>query len=322
MRPKISGLLHDHVDGSAALVGIIEELYGMAGKPVPFPSLSAWRAFFRDPYEDIVKRFNTVTGVLQSAEALKLAGFAYGRHRAAEGYSYVEAKFAPQYHVFGGLSLTDAVAAMYDGLKRADAAGGIWILLVVCIGRVADADTGVAIARIALDYDGEVALDLVCDEANHPPEKHRRAFDLTYGTKVKRDCHTGEWVSKEPAATYRRRLLENVRTSVHVLRSDGLGHAIPLIDDPELVRFVAANGIRVSGCPASYVHSGLIKDQRELGIDRLLDSGVIYTINPDDDLFLPPMDEVIASCDAAYGFTAEQAAQLERNVRLGAFAAR
>lgn len=320
MRPKISGLLHDHVDGSAALVGIIEDLYRLAGRPFPFPSLSVWRAFFQDPYEDIVKRFNTVTSVLQSAEALRLAGFTYGKHRAAEGYRYVEAKFAPQYHVFGGLKPAEAVAAMYDGLKRAESECGIRILPTVCIGREADADTGVAIARIALEYDGEVALDLVCDEANHPPEKHRRAFDLTYGTKVKRDCHTGEWVSKEPAATYRQRLLENVRTSVHVLRSDGIGHAIPLIDDPELVRYVAANGIRVSGCPASYVYSGLIKDQRELGIAEMLDRGVIYTINPDDDLFLPPMEEVIASCDAAYGFTAEQAAKLERNVQLGAFA--
>ena len=116
--------------------------------------------------------------------------------------------------------------------------------------------------------------------------------------------------------------MENIRTSVRVLRADGLGHAIPLIDDPELVKHVAANGIRVSGCPASYLQTGLIKDARELGITELLDRGVIYTLNPDDDLFLPPMEKVLAVCDAAYGFTAEQCAKLERNVWLGAFAKR
>lgn len=320
MKPKIEGLLHDHIDGSAALVGIIKELYALAGKDFPFPSLEAWRAFFQDPYEDIVRRFSTVTSVLQTKEALQLAGFAYGKYRAEQGYRYVEAKFAPQYHVFGGLKMEEAVAAMHDGLKRAEGLCGIKTLPVLCINREADPDTGVQIARLALDYDGEAALDLACDEAGHPPEKHRRAFDLTYGTNVRRDCHAGEWVDKEPAATYRQRLLANVRTAVYVLRCDGVGHAIPLADDPELVGYVAANGIRISGAPASYLHSGLIGDLRELRIDELLDRDVIYTLNCDDDLFLPTMEETIALCDAAYDFTAEQATKLERNVWLGAFA--
>ncbi len=243
MKPKIIGLLHDHIDGSAALVCVIEDLYRLAGKKFPFRSLIEWREFFRDPYEDIVRRFSTVTSVMQTAEALRLVGYAYGRHRAQEGYEYVEAKFAPQYHVFGGLSMAEAVAAMYDGLMAAEADHGIRILPMLCIGRETDADTGLVVARIALEYDGEVALDLACDEANHPPEKHQAAFDLTYRTKVKRDCHTGEWVAGEPVATYRERLLENVRTSVYTLRCDGISHAIPIIDDPELVKYVADNGI-------------------------------------------------------------------------------
>ena len=320
MKPKIEGLLHDHIDGSAALVGVIEDLYRLAGRPFPFPSIGAWRSFFQDPYEDIVKRFATVTGVLQSAESLRLVGRAYGRHRAAEGYRYVEAKFAPQYHVFGGLSLDEAARAMYDGLKQAEKECGIIILPVLCIGREASPGTGVRIARICLDYGGEVAMDLACDEAGHPPEKHLPAFRVTCGTCVKRDCHAGEWVAREPAATYRQRLLANVRTAARVLKADGIGHAIPLADDPELVAYVADQGIRITGCPASYVRSGLIADPRELRIDELLDRDVIYTLNADDDLFLPPMDQVIADADRAYGFTADQAAKFERNVWLGAFA--
>lgn len=320
MKPRIDGLLHDHIDGSAALVGIIEDLYRMAGRPFPFSSLKAWQEFFRDPYADIVRKFGTVTSVLQTAEALTLTGYAYGRHRAAEGYRYVEAKFAPQYHVLGGLKMAEAVAAMSAGLKAAEKDHGIRILPMLCIGRETDADTGVEVARIALDYDGEVALDLACDEANHPPEKHLKAFKLTYRTRVKRDCHAGEWVAREPAATYRQRLLANVQIAVYVLRCDGISHAIPLADDPFLVKYVVDNGIRVSGCPASYLYSGLIGDLRDLRLGELLDSGVVYTLNADDDLFLPPMPEVVAACDAAYDFTAAQAARIERNVRLGAFA--
>ncbi len=320
MKPIIRGLHHDHIDGSVALVGIIGELYQLAGVPFPFPSIEAWRDFFRDPWEDIVKRFSTVTSVMQSAEALRRAGYAYGCHRADEGYLYVEAKFAPQYHVFGGLSLAQAVAAMYDGLKKAEGERGIRILPQVCIGREASPELGVEIAKVVLGYEGEIALDLACDEAGHPPEKHLPAFRLTWGTPVRRDCHAGEWVAREPEATYRQRLLRNVRTAVFDLRCHGIGHAIPLADDPMLVDYVAATGVRVAGCPASYLRGGLIPDIRALRIDELLARGVIYTLNADDDLFLPPMTEVVEVCQQAYGFTADERRKLETNVWRGAFA--
>ncbi|MFA6603798.1 MAG: hypothetical protein WCT10_03055 [Patescibacteria group bacterium] len=317
----LKGTHHDHIDGSRAVSDIIDDLYRLAGKDFPFPSVEAWLAFFQNPQEDIVKRFNTVTSVLQSTEALELLGYAYGRRRAAEGLKYVEAKFAPQYHVFGGLAMAAVAKAMISGLRRAECASSIRILPVICIGREADPATGVKIARIALEYDGEAALDLVCDEANHPPEKHLPAFKLTQGTKVRRDCHAGEWVAKEPAATYRERLVRNIRTALYDLRVDGIGQAIPLADEPELIKFIVGNGIRVAGCPLSNKYCGLLSDVRELRIGELLDQGVIYTLNADDDLFMASLPEVAAVCDAAYGFTPEQQRQLEENVFRGAFAA-
>lgn len=320
MRPAIPGLLHDHVDGSAAVADVIEDLYRLAGKPFPFASLAAWLEFFRDPYADLVGKFSTVTGVLQTAEALERLAYAYGARRAVEGYLYVEGKFAPQYHVFGGLTQRQVVEAVRRGCARAERELNIRILPVVCIGRECSPDEGLAIARLALDYDGEVALDLVCDEANHPPEKHLPAFRLTKGTRVKRECHAGEWVLPDPAATYGQRLLENVRTAVRVLEVDGLGHAIPLVEDDELVREVADRGIRVTGCPASYVQTGLVRDACLLGIDELIDAGVRYTVNPDDDLFLPAMSEVVRVCNEAYGFGPGTWRRLADNVWDSAFA--
>lgn len=320
MTPKIRGLHHDHIDGSSGLADVIQELYRMAGKPFPFPSVDAWRAFFKDPHENIVARFASGTSVMQSFEALELAGYAYGRRRASEGYLYVEARFAPQYHLGDGLTIAMAIEGMYRGLRKASSRYPITIVPIACIGRETDVETGVAIARAVLEYDGEVALDLACDEANHPPEKHLPAYSLTFGSKVKRTCHAGEWVMREPAATYRERMLKNVRTAVYDLRCHGLGHAIPLPDDPELVAYCVDYGIRVEGCPLSNVACGCIADVRELRIDELLDAGIIYTLNADDDLFLPTMDDVIAACDAAYGFTPGQWAQLEANVLRGAFA--
>lgn len=319
MRPTIQGLHHDHIDGSAALVNVIHDLYRLAGKEFPFPGIYAWRDFFKNPHEDIIKRFGTVTSVMQTEESLRLVGYEYGKHRAKEGYAYVEAKFAPQYHTAGGLTLRQAGAAMFAGLKRAETECAIRIHPQFCIGREADPDAGIEIARVVLEYDGEVSLDLACSEPGNPPEKHLPAYRLTFGTNVRRDCHAGEWVEREPHITYRARLLRNVRAAVNDLRCDGLGHAIPLIHDAELVAKVAGQGIRVAGCPAAYVKAGLIKDVRHLGIDRLLDAGVLYTVNADDDLFLPTMAEAVDLCEEAYRFTPAQATRLEMNVFTAAF---
>lgn len=324
MRPNPKGLHHDHIDGSMAVKDVIGDLYKMAGKPLPFPTEEEWLSFMRDSGQDIVKRFSTVTGVLQTKEALELMGYAYGRRRANEGYLYLEAKFAPQYHVFGGLTMLEAAWAMRRGLRRAVREFGIHIVPVICIGRETDAKIGVEIANIAYSCHlaGPVVLDLVCDEAGHPPEKHLSAYHRTLGTPVRRDCHAGEWVAAEPVATYTDRMLKNIRTAIMDLRCDGIGHAIPLVKDPDLVNFIVRHHIRVAGCPLSNKVSGWVKDVRELGIRELLKAGVIYTLNADDDLFLPPMSEVIAECDRVYDFTEAECRQLELNVFRGALGLR
>lgn len=313
MKPNIKGLRHDHVDGSMAVKDVIVELYDMAGMTFPFTTEDEWLAFMRDSKQDIVKRFDTVTSVLQSAEALEFLGYAYGKRRAAEGYIYAEAKFAPQYHVSGGLSMRAVVNAVRRGFARAEHVFGIRIMPVICIGREASMEKGMEIASLALDYDGEVALDLVCDEAGHPPEKYLKAYRLTFGSKVRRHCHAGEWVAPDPIETHDHRLLANICTAVFELRCESIGHAIPLGRNDGLTRYIAGEGIQVTGCPLSNLASGWINNLRDLEIVKMLDVGVRYTLNADDDLFLPVMDEVITQCDKAYCFTDAECRKLELN---------
>jgi adenosine deaminase len=315
---NIRGLLHDHLDGSAAMMDVLPELYQLASRPYPFASADDCRRFFADPYANLVAKFGCVTGVLQSREALQLAARAYVERRASEGYQYVEAKFAPQYHCGGGLTMEEVTETLTEELWSHGFAHRLMVMPIVCIGREVSPDVGVTIAKIAMEYGGFVGLDLVCDEANHPPEKHKPAFDLTRGC-LKRDCHAGEWVLPEPAATYGQRLLENVRTAVRVLNADGVGHALPLVNDPELCAEIVDRGIRVTSCPASYVQSKLIGHVGELGLNTLLSRGVKLTINPDDDLFLPDMAATVKLVTEAYDLTNAQRQQLEDNVVTSAF---
>lgn len=315
----IRGLHHDHIDGSAALMFIIDELYKMANKPFRFDSITNWVTFMRSPI-DIPTRFSTITKVLQSEEALELLGLTYGRYRAHEGFRYVEAKFAPQYHVEGGLTMRQATWAMLKGLRKAEQERPIRIFPHLCIGREADENVGREVARIALEYEGEVALGLACNEALYPPEKHLPAFKLTFGSNVKRDCHAGEFAKGALGSPERQdQLVKNIVTAIRDLRCHGIGHAIPLASYPELVKEVVDKNVRVAGCPLSNRSEGNILHVEDLGIQNLLDAGVVYTLNADDDLFLPPMHEVVQACERTYQFTDAQKRALEDNVLKGAW---
>jgi adenosine deaminase len=317
---KIQGMLHDHIDGSRAMLEILPLLYKEAGVEAPCATLEEWQAFFANPQVNLVQKFGAVTSVLQDQDSMFLAGYTYGKFRAKQGLKYAEAKFAPQYHTTK-YDLFDMTYAMTRGLKRAERDFNITILPQLCIGREADENMGIEIARLVLEYAGEVALDLACDEGGFPPEKHLAAYKLTFGSRVKRDCHAGEWVRAIPGESreaYRARLLQNVRTAVYDLKCHGVGHAIPLCDNEELARYMADNGVRVAGCPLSNLHSGLIQNIEELQIPRLLELGVQYTVSVDDDLLFPTVPELEESCTKA-GITEAHWGKMHENLRASAW---
>ncbi len=326
MKPHLLGLHHDHLDGSMPIARALPELYELSGVPIPFEiAINAddqdeLAKLFRDVHVKLVQKFSLVTRALQTEESIRFAVREYARARRKEGHTYVETYLAPQYHTARGLTMREVARAFVDEAQSVDLGIGIRVFPHICIGREADVETGMEIARIALEFDGEAALNLVCDEAEHPPEKHLSAFRLTFGSKVKRDCHAGEWVAKEPASTYAQRLMKNVRTALFDLKCDGVGHAIPLADHPDIMKYMADHGIRVSGCPLSNLTCGAVKTLEELRIPEILHRNVRYTLNPDDDFFLPAMPEVIERCDEVFHFTETEVAQLESNVFAGAFA--
>jgi len=320
MKPKPKGVLHDHIDGSTAVPMIIDDLYTMADAKFPFENRAKWLKYMRDVTIPIPERFETITSVLQTREALEHLAYTYGKVRARKGYTYVEGKFAPQYSLRRSLSMWDVTTAIMQGLHRAERDFSIRIFPHVCIGRETTVEVGEVIADIAIAYAGEMALDLACDESGNPPEKHLPAYRKTFGTKVKRDCHAGEFADGAVGSPERNaQLIKNMLTAVIDLKCHGIGHAIPLNGVPDLIKLIVDRGVRVSGCPLSNLTSGFISHVRELGIDQLLDAGVIYTLNADDDLFLPPMMDVLDQCEEAYTFTRTQKTALEKNVFRGAW---
>lgn len=321
-------LLHDHLSGSRPMMKILEKLHELNGRAYPFygsfrEQHEQVKALFQNAQIDIVKKFSTTTGLLQTREALMLAAKNYVVERAKEGFEYCEMTVAPQYLTTRGLTSKKVIAALIEGIKLGEKQyPKMETNILFTIGREINADEAVKLVDIAAKCDRNyvVGIGLACDEAAHPPEKHIKMFRRAKKLGFKTTAHAGEWVSTSPDFDRdQEALLKNVRTAIFDLEVNRIGQAIPLAHDTALMAEVARRHIAIEGCPGSNLVSGLIPNTRCLGIDKMLARGIRYSLNPDDDLFMPNMDETFAICDAEYNFTEDQKMRLQMNAWVSAF---
>ncbi len=323
-------LLHDHLDGSATLVPILPRLFELSGKKYPFDPNGDIQGdiinLFKDPQIDLVKKFSNTTGVMQNRETLSLAAQNYVRVRALQGFKYCEATIAPQYHIFGGLTFQEAVEALVTGIKEGEKEfPNVEVNLLFTVGREVNSNEAAGLVDEANECDRNyvVGIGLVCDEAAHPPEKHKAMFKRAKELGFKTTCHAGEWCH-HPAKGVdylrdRYQLLKNICTAIFDLKADRIGHAIPLAYADDLMKAVKERNIAIEGCPGSNLSSGLIPNTKYLKIRRLLAKGINYSLNPDDDLFMPNLSEVFQICNAEYNFTEEERQKLLLNPWLAKF---
>lgn len=326
-------ILHDHLDGSRALVPVLPKLFELSGKKYPFDPLGDVHGdmakLFKDPQIDIVQKFSNTTGVMQSRETLSLAAESYVWVRAQQGFEYCEATIAPQYFVFGGLTEKEVVEALIEGIKIGEENfPNIEVNLLFAVGREVSSEEAVRLVNIASKCDRNyvVGIGLVCDEAKDPPEKHKAMFKRAKELGFKTTCHAGEWChysfQKPDYERDRDWLLRNIRIAVYDLEVDRLGHAIPLAYDIFLMDAIRERNIAIEGCPGSNLSSGLIPNTGYLKIRELLAFDINYSLNPDDDLFMPELDEVFSICDGEYCFTEEEKQKLLRNPWIARFSSR
>ncbi len=329
-----TAVLHDHLDGSRALIPVLPQLFGLSRKKFPFDLkgdlYSQGAEIFKEPQIDIEQKFSNTTGVMQDQLTISIAAGNYVRVRARQGFKYCEATIAPQYHVFGGLTVPEVLDAFIEGIKEGEEQFPFMETnLIASVGREASSEEAVRLVEQFAECDRNymVGIGLVCNEHAHPPEKHLAMFKRAKELKFKTTCHAGEWIH-HPATGYanwekdKYWLLRNVRTAVYELEVDRLDHAIPLAYDPNLIEAVKERGVSVTSCPGNYLGNRLIPNAKYLKIRELLKADVVYSLGPDDDLFMPELEEVFEMCDAEYDFTKEEKQKLLRNPWLARFGSR
>ena len=272
-RPIVGLNLHTHLEGTirARTAAELAETLG-----IPAPS-GGWEAALR------MREAGTLTTFLEHVAAaypLFATPDAIARivaeaveDAAADGAAYLELRFGPATHATS-MTIGEVIAAAAAGVREGTRRSGMPAGLVACALRHHDGDTNEAVARAAADHAGRgvVGFDVAGDERLFPSlEPMERPFGIAAAAGLGLTAHAAEAGSAQ-----------HVLEAVGRLGVRRIGHGIRAIDDGEVLRWAADEGICFEQCPTSNVLTGAVPSYGEHPIRAFLEAGCEIVIGDDD----------------------------------------
>lgn len=264
--------LHLHLDGSLS-VASVRELARMQDIQVPEADQELLKLLQVSPdcksLNEYLEKFDFPCSLLQTREAIAKSVSNLEEELKAQGLIYAEIRFAPQLHTLKGLSQDEVVQAAIAGLEESDFQAN----LILCCMRGADnRQANFETVDIAAKYLGKgvCAVDLAGAEALYATADYEDLFRYAQEKGVPYTIHAGEADG-----------IGSVYTALK-LGTKRLGHGVRSIEDPELVKYLAKEGITLELCPTSNLNTCIFTRIEDYPLPQFLEAGVKATINTDN----------------------------------------
>jgi adenosine deaminase len=264
--------LHLHIEGSLE-PELMFELGRRNGISLPFRSVEEVRAAYAfSNLQDFLDIYYQGAGVLITAEDFKDLALAYFRRVAVDGCKHVELFFDPQTHTDRGVPFKVVIEGLLAGMQEAEASLGVTSSLILCYLRHLDEEAAFATLKDAEPYlDRILGVGLDSSEVGHPPSKFARVFRASRERGLKLVAHAGE---EGPP--------EYVWEALDVLGVDRIDHGNRALEDPALVKRLAAEGMTLTVCPLSNLKLCVVDDLKAHPLRKMLHLGLKATLNSDD----------------------------------------
>lgn len=287
--PKV--VLHDHLDGGLRPATILE-LAGEIGHALPADTPQALATWFRESADSgslvsYLKTFDHTIAVMQTREALIRVAREFVLDLAADGVVYAEARWAPAQHTLGGLSVSQAVEAVRDGLlegEREAAASGRPIVARQLVTALRHHPPSREIAELAIEYadNGVAGFDVAGPELGFPPSRWAVALSHLRRHDVPVTIHAGE--------------ADGVASIAEAVECGAwrIGHGARLVEDlersasgwtlGETAALVRQRGTILELCPSSNIQTGMCASVADHPFGVLAEAGFRVTVNCDNRL--------------------------------------
>jgi adenosine deaminase len=267
--------IHCHLEGSIP-PALARELALRNGIELPAKLFDSRGTYAWTDFWSFLDAYDRVCTALKTARDFGDVIYSYLVGAAREGAVYVEMFCSPERPAALGISYTDWLAALADGIDRAQREHGIvGRIIVICIRHLGpERALAMVETMVATPHPYVVGFGMGGDEAKFAPKDfapaYRMAYDHGYGCTV----HAGEVVGPE-----------SVWAAIRDLPVTRIGHGVRSADDPALMAELARRGVVLEVCPGSNVALGLYPDRASHPLHRLIDAGVRVTLNSDDPPF-------------------------------------
>lgn len=267
--------LHCHLDGSLSLPAI-RKLANMADIILP-SSDKELRKYVIAPAQteslvDYLKTFEFIRPLLQTKEALRFAAYDVARQAALENVIYIEIRFAPELSMDKGLTASDTVFAVLEGLADAQKEFNIVARALVCGMRQSSHKTTKEIIKHIVDLapKGLVGFDFAGDEFSYPTDSLVDLIQEVKRSGYPMTLHAGECGCAK-----------HIADSLN-LGIKRMGHVTALTGQRDLIkRFVEEDAV-AEMCLTSNLQTKAASSIQSFPYQELYDAGGKITINTDN----------------------------------------
>ena len=270
--PKIE--LHVHLE-STMPGEMLERFVAAQGRSLPRPAAELYHCSAED-LSDFLAFLDKICSYVGTEAELSEVAERFSRESRRENILYAETILNPTH--WPQFAVPQIIAAVTAGFDRGQAGGGADCRFTLSLSRTQSAGEAMALVEemvrcrtprlVGLSIDGNEAL------SGHTGERFAPAFAAAGAAGFGRTVHAGE--SSGP---------EGVRDALDLLGADRLDHGVRGAEDPALLARLAAERVPLNVCLSSNL-ALLYRDPAEHPLRRLLNAGVVVTLNRDDPTFL------------------------------------
>ncbi|MGN0065779.1 MAG: adenosine deaminase [Nocardioides sp.] len=268
--------LHVHHVGSASL-RIVSELAARHPGVVPSDPAELRRFFEFTDFAHFIEVYLSVVDLVRTPEDVRMLTYEVAREMAeGQNLRYAELTCTPYTSVIRGIAIEGYTEAIEDARVAAERDFGLVMRWIYDIPGESGQEAADATLSYALEHRPEalVGFGLGGPEIGVPRPQFERHFAAARAAGLRSVPHAGETTGPQ-----------TVWDAVKLLGAERIGHGCTAAQDPELLRFLADEGVVLEVCPTSNIATRAVDTLADHPLQTFVDAGVRVTVNSDD----PPM---------------------------------
>lgn len=265
--------LHCHIEGAAppSLALAQAEKYS-----VDVSGLIADGSYVWTDFSEFIVCYDRVASLFRTEEDYVALAETYLTELSAAGTVYSEIIVSPDHGNTIGMGADAYLRGLAAGIEAAKAKTGIEGRMIITIIRHLGAEAAERTALYAArrDHPLVTGFNLAGEERMFRVADFKRAYDIARDAELGLTIHAGEMAGAD-----------SVRDALDIVRPSRISHGVRAIEDADLVRRIAAEGVVLETCPGSNIALGVFPGFHAHPLRALRDAGCRVTLNADDPPF-------------------------------------